>query len=221
MTEPSGESTDKPRRPVVVPATGLVMLTAVGITALLGGLTEVPEVPDPAAKDVVIDQGQFSTKFVGARVTVEKSESTFLEDKRFVEMVFDVTNLGDETASVGIPPSQWDKAYLGTSFAGSLVRISPAFSKDAGPFAFGLAKGGGETGQLHPGVKTQVVVRYKMKETEQPPKEVVLDVASFEYEPGFLNDIPSWRMVTDQKGEKFFPEIMNRVTMPVERGDGA
>ncbi|SEH00418.1 hypothetical protein SAMN05444920_116153 [Nonomuraea solani] len=220
MTEPSGESTDKPRRPVVVPAVALVAFTGVGITALLGGLGQAPELPEPQKQGVVVDQGRYSTEFVEARVTVEPAKTDFEEDKRFVEMVFDVTNQGDDTASIGMPPETFEKAFTGTSFAGSLVRITPAFGKDAGPFTFGLAKDG-ETRQLHPGVATKVIVRYQLKDTDQPPKEITLDVASFEQSPSFLSGISEWRMVSDEKNDKVLPEVTARVTLPVQGGDGA
>ncbi|MFC7590337.1 hypothetical protein ACFQYP_46555 [Nonomuraea antimicrobica] len=71
MTEPTGGSTDRPRRPVVVPAIALVAATALGITALLGGLSEATEEPDPLGQGAVLDQGLYSTKFVESRVKVE------------------------------------------------------------------------------------------------------------------------------------------------------
>ncbi|TMR88388.1 hypothetical protein [Nonomuraea basaltis] len=220
MTEPSGDSTETPRRPVVVPAVSLVALTAVGITALLGGLNETPDAPEPLSLNVVVDQGRFSTKFIGSRVTVEKGEFDFDEDKRFVELVMDVTNKGDETAPVGLPPQKFEQAHVSDSFAGSMVKITPAFPKEAGPFVFARAKGG-ETRQLHPGVTTQVIVRYRLKENEQPPEKIVVDLAKYEYEPDFLSDVPRWKMVTDEVGDKFVAEIEYRVTMPVEKGDTA
>ncbi|MGW4791697.1 hypothetical protein ACWEPC_04660 [Nonomuraea sp. NPDC004297] len=220
MTEPSGGSTDKPRRPVAVPAVALVAITAIGITALLGGLNEAPEAPDPLGQGAVLDQGLYSTTFVESRVKVEPAQGRWDEDKRFVELVFDVTNQADHTFSVGVPPERMEQAFTATSFAGSLVRVTPAFDKEAGPFAFGVAKGG-ETRQLHPGVSTQVVVRYRLKENEQPPEQITLDVAAFAFEPGFNDNIPRWQMVAKEVGDTFMPEITARVTLPVKKGDSA
>lgn len=220
MTEPTGGSTDKPRRPVVVPAVALVTITAVGITALLGGLSEATEAPDPLSQGAVLDQGLYSTKFVESRVTVERAENDYEEDKRFVELVFDVTNQGDETYPVGSPPQKLEQAYLSNSFAGSLVKITPAFDKEAGPFSFAVSKGG-ETRQLFPGMTSQVIVRYALKKNEQPPEKITFDVASFEHRTDFNSTDPIWSMVATESGDKFFPEIKARVTLPVKKGDSA
>ncbi|MEW9554495.1 hypothetical protein [Nonomuraea sp. NPDC050783] len=219
MTEPSGGSTEKPRRPVVVPAIALVTLTAVGVVALLGGLNEAPEAPKPLGQGAVLDQGMYSTRFVESRVKVEKAQSTFDQDKRFVELVFDVTNKGDETAMVGMPPEKITSAFSTTSFAGSLVNITPAFDKEAGPFTFGLVKGD-ETQQLQPDVPTQVIVRYRLKENERPPEKITFDVASFEEGTSFLSGTPTWEMVSKQVGDKYYPEIKARVTLPVKQEAG-
>ncbi|MFI7222824.1 hypothetical protein ACIBO5_06330 [Nonomuraea angiospora] len=220
MTEPSGASSDKPRRPVVVPAIALVAFTAVGITALLGGLSEAPEEPEALGPGSVLDQGLYATKFVESRVTVERAESQFDEDKRFVELVFEVTNKGDQTYQVGLPPMKLEQAYMSDSFAGSLVKIAPAFPKEAGPFTFAQARGG-ETRQLHPGVTSQVILRYRLKDNEQPPEKVTVDVASFEYKPGFNSNTPRWQMVTKEnlKTMKFDPKIKARVSLAVKKGD--
>ncbi|MEZ7130305.1 hypothetical protein ACBR40_33650 [Nonomuraea sp. AD125B] len=220
MTEPAGGSDERPRRPVVVPAVALVALTALGITALLGGLDEAPDVPKPLGQGAVLDQGMYSTKFVESRVKVEKGELSFDEDKRFVELVFDVTNKTDETARVGMPPEQPSQAFTLTSFAGSLLKISPAFSKESGPFTFALIKGD-ESQQLQPDVPTQVIVRYRLKEGERPPDKITIDVGSFEEGTSFLNAASQWQMVSEQVGEKFVPEIKARVTLPVKQEAGA
>ncbi|MCK2214947.1 hypothetical protein MF672_014295 [Actinomadura sp. ATCC 31491] len=219
MTEPSGGSNDRPRRPVVVPAIALVALTAVGVTALLGGLDEAPETPEPLSQGAVLDQGMYSTKFVESRVRVEKAKSIVDEDKRFVELVFDVTNKSDETAMVGLPAEKIEQAVSRFGFAASLVKISPAFDKESGPFVFGLVKGD-ETQQLQPDVPTQVIVRYRLKEGQRPPDKMTLDVASFEEGTSFLNATPTWEMVSKPVGDKFYPEIKARVTLPVKQEAG-
>lgn len=220
MTEPSGASSNKPRRPVVVPAFALVAFTAVGITAMLGGLREAPDEPDPLGQGAVLDQGLYSTKFVESRVTVERATSVVDEDKRFVELVFDVTNKGDETAQVGLPAQKIEQAFAMTSFASSLVKITPAFDKEAGPFTFARAKGG-ETRQLQPDMASQVIVRFRLKPGEQPPAKISLDVASFELQAGANDNVPRWQMVAQEVGDKWIPEIKARVTLNVKKGDAA
>ncbi|MDR8407226.1 hypothetical protein MTP10_00545 [Nonomuraea sp. 3-1Str] len=213
MTEPSGGS-GRPRRPVVVPAVALVLVTALGVTALAGGLSEAPDAPPQLGKGAVLDQGRFATRFVESRVRLEKAQTQFDQDKRFVELVFEVTNRGDDTASVGVPPSQENAGY-GDSFGSSLVKISPPFPADSGPFAFALAKGG-ETGQLHPGIKTTVIVRYQLKEGRKPPEKVTLDVGSYEYVAGFNDPSERWTMITQDEGDKLVPEVKAQVTLPVQ-----
>ncbi|MEU1386156.1 MULTISPECIES: hypothetical protein [unclassified Nonomuraea] len=222
MTEPSGGDT-RPTRPVAVPIVALVAVTAIGITALLGGLNEAPDKgPDLLGQGATLDQGRYSTRFVESRVKVERAKTQFDEDKRFVELVFEVTNKGDETSSVGVPPdpAKPDKAWLGMSFADSLVSISPKFPKESGPFVYALNKGD-ETRQLHPGVTSQVLVRYRLGATERPPDKITLDVATFEYAPGFEDERLRWQMVAEEKEDKFYPEVKARVTLPVKAGEGA
>ncbi|TDB93139.1 hypothetical protein E1267_43530 [Nonomuraea longispora] len=202
-----------------MPAIALTAFTAVGITALLGGLREAPEEPEALGQGAVIDQGQFTTKVVESRVTVERAQTRFSEDKRFVDVIFDVRNNGDATASVGSPPQKIESAFTLASFAGSLVKIAPAFPKDAGPNTFAQGKGG-LSQQLHPGITSQVVLRYRLKDTDPPPKQITLDVASFAWESDFNNVTPRWKMVATEAGDKWLPEIKARVTLPVKEGDG-
>ncbi|MEV5496761.1 hypothetical protein AB0M50_15335 [Nonomuraea fuscirosea] len=216
MTEPSGGSTDKPRRPVVVPAIALTAFTVVGITALLGGLSEAPDEPEPLSQGAVLDQGRYSTKFVGSRVTVEKGQFDWEEDKRFVELVFDVVNLGDDTSGIGMPPEKPESAVTSGDFAGSLIKISPAFPKDAGPFTFVRVKGG-ESRQLHPGVQSEVILRYRLKENEQPPEKITLDVGSFEYSADPVAALPYWSLASKEVGDRQMPEIKARVVLPVKK----
>ncbi|MEU6718813.1 hypothetical protein ABZ897_45735 [Nonomuraea sp. NPDC046802] len=218
MTEPSGGSTDKPRRPVVVPAVALVAIAALGITALLGGLSEATEEPEALGPGAVLDQGLYDTKIVASRVTVEKAESQFDKDKRFVELIFDVTNKGDATMAVGAPVAKPEQAPSRTAFAASLIKITPAFSQEAGPFSFARVKGG-ESRQLQPGVPNQVVVRYELQPSEQPPEKISFDMSSFVEEEQFLNRIPTWQMDSTEAGDKVLPVIKARVTLPVEKGE--
>ncbi|WP_146615976.1 hypothetical protein [Nonomuraea aridisoli] len=220
MTEPSGESPEKRRRPVAVPAAALVAFTAFGVTALLGGLNEAPEEPEPLGQGAVLDQGLYSTRLVESRVTVERAATRFDEDKHFVELVFDVTNKGDETRSVGIPAQKLEQAYLSDSFAGSLLKINPSFGEKAVPFTFVRTKGG-DSQQLHPGVTSQVIVRYRLEGDRRPPEKISFEMASFELTTGFNNELPRWQMVATEAGDSYLPEVKARVTLPVKKGGAA
>jgi hypothetical protein len=216
MTEPSGDGSDKPRRPVAVPAIGLVALTGIGITALLGGLNEVPDKPDLLGQGAVLDQGRYDTKFVESRVMVEQGDDDQI--RRFVELVFEVTNKDDETSSSGNPPESPEKAFVSNAFAGSLIKITPSFPKDAGPFTFVKSKGD-ESYQLHPGVKSQVIIRYRLDGNQPPPDQVTLDMGFFE-EENDLGGEPQWRLVTNEVGPTYLPQIKARVTLPVKKEGG-
>jgi hypothetical protein len=215
MTEPPGGST-KPKRPVVVPAVALVAITALGITALLGGLDEVPDpAPPQYGAGAVLDQGWFSTQFVEAKTVTEKATADWDTDKRYVELVLKVTNQGDSTAFVGLPPDKPEDAFAATSFAGSLVKMTPAVKSDGPPDVYALSKNV-RSGQLQPKVPTTVVFRYKLVGTAPPPKKVTLDMSSFSYEPGFNDPTFHWTVVSeDYDGGAFFPVIQAQVTLPV------
>jgi len=215
MTDPSGGSTSA-RRPVAVPALALVAITVIGVTALLGGLDEVSDAPEQLSQGAVLDQGRYTTRFVESRVTVVRAETQFDEDKRFVEMVFDVTNTGDDTAPVGVPPAKAGSA-LGAGFANSLIKIDPPVPEDAESNAFTQSN---KSRLLHPGTTNRVIVRYALKDGQKPPAKLTLDVAAFEYVAGFNDPWLQWNMVTDQVGDKHVPEIKARVTLPVKAGEG-
>jgi hypothetical protein len=207
MTAPSGEP-DRPKRPVAVPAIGLVLVAAAGVTALLGGLNEVPDSPPQLAKGAVLDQGQFKTRFVDAVVSAEA-------DRRFLEVTFDVTNQGERTAAVGVPPQRPESAFSMATFAGSLLKVTPGFAPESGPSVFALSAGV-ESRQLHPGVATTVVLRYRLEPEAKVPDKLVFDVGGFEYARGFQDPNLNWRMVSTEEAENtFVPDVKARVTMPV------
>lgn len=212
---PGGESSDetRPRRPIAVPLTALIVATGLGITAALGGLGDAPEEPPkrlgPGAS---LDQGQFTTTFVEAR-------SLFQPDpfrgpgKRFLELVMEVTNKGDETTGVG-SPSQGKTA--GFFFAESLLKMTPEIKNDFGPVV-SIPDEGVPSRQLHPGMTSTVVLRYELPQGQRPPKKVQFDVGTFELSEGLLFD-PSWTLVTDGEADDAPPKVVAQVILPVGRG---
>ncbi|MEV6159271.1 hypothetical protein AB0L53_53955 [Nonomuraea sp. NPDC052129] len=229
MTEPSGGS-NKPKRPVVVPAVALVAVTALGITALLGGFAEVPDpAPPQYGEGAVLDQGQFSTQFVTAKLATQKAKADWDTDKRFVELTFKVTNQGKATAMVGLPPSKPEGSISATSFAGSLVKVTPQVQAKGVPTIYSLSKNA-QSGQLQPGVPTTVVLRYDLDGAAKPPQKVTLDVAGFEYEPGFNDPSFHWSLISEETdsegsgsgvpgsgvpGNGRRPVVQAQVTLPV------
>jgi hypothetical protein len=213
MTEPSGGS--RPRRPVVVPAAGLVAITALGITALLGGLDERPEPAPPQLKaGQTLDQGEFETEFVESKVTTERAENEFSKDRRYVDVVFKVTNKTDETITVGGPISAGGYGY---DFGGSLLKMTPQIKSKLGPDFFALTKGV-RSSQLHPDVPTTVVARYELEGTVQPPAQVVLSLGRYEnalnrltgYHTWLLEREPGYLDKADQN------KVAATVTLPVK-----
>lgn len=220
MTEPSG-GRSKPKRPVVVPAVALVAVTALGITALLGGFAEVPDpAPPQYGEGAVLDQGQFSTQFVTAKVTTQKATAAWETDKRFVELVFKVTNQGKATAMVGLPPNKPERAIALTSFAGSLVKVTPQVQVKGVPSVYSLSKNA-KSGQLQPGVPTTVILRYDLDKAATPPKKVTLDVGGFVYEPGFNDPSFHWSMDSEEDDDVQRPVVQAQVTLPVHDAETA
>ncbi|MFF0309209.1 hypothetical protein ACFYSC_17410 [Streptosporangium sp. NPDC004379] len=212
MTSPPGAAARR-RRPVAVPIAVLVAAAGLGITAALGGLGEAPD--DPPRRlgpGAVLDQGEFTTRFVESRTTVRPGRYGG-PDKRYLEVVFRVTNKGDETTGVGAPGQGGKPGYL---FAGSLLRMTPELGGDFGPDVF--VEGDGVPGrQLHPGMESTVVVRYELPEGRRAPERVLLDVGAFEHPEGFTQDI-GWLLV--KKDDDGPPAVAAQVTLPVRKAAG-
>ncbi|MEV4216592.1 hypothetical protein [Nonomuraea sp. NPDC049725] len=217
MTEPSGGS-DKPRRPVAVPALALVALTAIGVTALLGGLNEAPEAPPPKVKTgQSFDQGQFETQFVESKVTLQRAQIGSAENKRFLDVLFKVTNKTDETISVGHLPTDKGSGY---SFGGALLKMTPEIKTKTGGRLFVTSKGA-ESAQLHPGVPVTVVARYELDAAAEPPAEVTYELGVYESVENPLTGETSWILPSedDPLGKPGATEVAATVTLPVKRED--
>ncbi|MEV0622923.1 hypothetical protein AB0I81_57065 [Nonomuraea sp. NPDC050404] len=215
MTEPSGGSTDRQKRPVVVPALALVALTAVGITALLGGLDERPDPAPPQLKPgQVLDQGQFDTKFVESKITLQRAESEFAKDKRFLDVIFTVTNKTDETLNVGGLRSDKSRGF---GFGGTLLKMTPQIKSEFGGSVFVDSKGV-QSSQLHPGIPATVVARYELTGTAQPPKQVSYDVGAYEELTSGLNDTTQWFLQTEQDafGGENTDKVVAKISVPVQ-----
>ncbi|MGI5161496.1 hypothetical protein [Microbispora sp. CA-102843] len=205
------------RRPVLVPVALALAVVGIGVTAASGGFKEAPDKPPPTVSPGdTIDQGQFHTQFIKAIDTTEKGD--FGTDKRYLELVLKVTNMGDKTASVGIMPDSGKYSPFG-SFAGSLLQTRPEIKTKYGPQVSVLSLGV-ESHQLHPGITTTVVVKYELEPTATAPPEISLDVGSFVYEQlGLLNQGHDWQLVGEYKDGKgpFEPEVAAQITLPVRK----
>ncbi|GAA4230560.1 hypothetical protein FHR32_003614 [Streptosporangium album] len=213
MTSPPGGET-RPRRPVAVPIAALFAATGLGVVAALGGFGKAPEEPPkqlgPGAS---LDQGEFMTTFVESRTTAEPG-SFGGPSKRFLEVVLKVVNKGDETTGVGSP---WDQKNRGRLFGAGLLKLTPEIKTPYGPTASIVDQGVPST-QLHPGITSTVVVRYELPERQRPPRQVKLDVGTFEYNKGFTQDL-GWLPV--QKDDDGPPAVAAQVTLPVrQKGTG-
>ncbi|GAA4192771.1 hypothetical protein GCM10023074_12970 [Microbispora amethystogenes] len=203
---------------MLVPVASALAVVGIGVTAAFGGLRDAPDKPPPTASPGdTIDQGQFRTQFIKAIDTTEKG--SFGDAKRYLELVVKVTNMGDETASVGMVP-QPGKGFSQTgTFAGSLLRTRPEMKSEYGPRASVLSYGI-ESQQLHPGITTTVVVKYELQPTATAPEEISLDLGSFEYRAlGGRDQTRSW-MLKGEGGDKdgpFEPEVATRITLPVRK----
>ncbi|MBB6555945.1 hypothetical protein [Nonomuraea rubra] len=215
MTEPSGGSTDKPRRPVVVPAIALVALAAIGITALLGGLNERPDPAPPQLKPgQVLDQGRFDTQFVESKITLQRAENDFAEDKRFLDVIFKVTNKTDETVNVGGLPSGKSGGW---NFGATLLKMTPAIKSETGGDLF-VSSHGGQYSQLHPGIPSIVVARYELEGSAQAPEQITYDVGKYKLFENALEDTSEWFLESEQDPltEEDENTVAAKVTLPVK-----
>lgn len=203
MTEPSSGD-GSPRRPVLVPAVGLVLATGLGITALLGGLNEAPDPNPPALKVAAeIDQGQFKTQFVESRVVVVKPDTSFGDPKRFLELEAKVTNTSDETA------------LADSAFAATLLKTTPEIKPKYGVIAI-VPTQSGPSRQLQPGVPTKVLVRYELEAGVKPPDQLTIDVGKREYLKGDYSPASGWVTAREEKDDKQVPVVLGRLTLPVK-----
>ncbi|MFE3454832.1 hypothetical protein ACFXJ8_38510 [Nonomuraea sp. NPDC059194] len=203
MTEPSSED-DRPRRPILVPAVGLVLATGLGITALLGGLNEAPDPKPPALKLATdIDQGQFKTQFVESRVTVVQPDTSFGDPKRFLEVEAKVTNEGDETAMVG------------SAFTSTLLKMTPEIKPKYGVITI-VPTQSGPSELLQPGVPTKVLVRYELEPGVKPPDTITIDVGRRDYLKADWAPAYGWVTAKEEKDDKQVPVVLGQITLPVK-----
>ncbi|WP_214325330.1 hypothetical protein [Nonomuraea sediminis] len=217
MTEPSGGSSTKPSRPVVVPAVALVAATGLGITALLGGLEERPDpAPPKLGAGQTLDQGQFETQFVESRYSEKKAENEFAKDKRFLDLVFKVTNKTDDPSFVGSPPNANGG---GGGFGGSVLKMTPEIKTQFGPETFIQSKGA-TSRILQPGVPSTVVFRYELGPGVKPPQQVSLEVGKFEELESAVDGSTNWMLASESgfQDEKATDTVAATVTLPVKQG---
>ncbi|MFI6293525.1 hypothetical protein ACIBEJ_18180 [Nonomuraea sp. NPDC050790] len=217
MTEPSG-APSTPTRPVVVPAIGLVILTTLGITALLGGLNTAPDKPPPQiAAGQKMDQGLYETEFVEAKVTLQRGANRFAEDRRYLDILFKVTNKSDATIPTGVGASASGE---GSGFAKTLIKVTPEIKSEWGAQAF-IPSGESKSSQLHPGVPSNVTVRYELDKAATAPTEVALSLSKLEEVESILQGTPMWMPVSkeDPFTQKRAVQVLYTIKAPVKQED--
>ncbi|WP_204018683.1 hypothetical protein [Sphaerimonospora thailandensis] len=222
MTSPSHGT--RRRRPVLVPVAAALAAAGIGVTAALGGLKEAPpEKPPHVTPGQVIDQGQFRTEFLEAVDTTE--QGSFGVTRRYLEILVKVTNLGKETAFVGVLPKSGDMVSRTPGFAGSILRVTPAIKSKYDPLA-SVVSYGIKSQLLHPGITTTVVVKYELEPAQQPPSSITVDVGKFVYErisdrhqTYYWQIVPKGELPTDaaSEGEFIIPAIAAQVSLPVRQ----
>jgi hypothetical protein len=217
MSSPRGS---RRRRPVLVPVASAVVAAGIGVTAVSGGLAQASDEPPPkVAPGKVIDQGQFRTQFVKAADTTEPG--TFGDLKRYLVLTVKVTNVGEETTSVGLPPEPSDKIRsMPFSFAGSILRMRPEIKTKYGPDVY-AADLGVKTRYLQPDMTTTVFMKYELEPTATAPTSVTVDVGRFVYEElGIRDQTHYWQLVGEDDGDRFVPAVAAEVTLPVKQERG-
>ncbi|MBX6385756.1 MAG: hypothetical protein IRZ07_22755 [Microbispora sp.] len=206
------------RRPVLVPVVFALAAVGIGVIAAFGGFKEAPEKPPPqVSPGEVIDQGQFRTQFIKAIDTTEKDE--FGGTRRYLELVLKVTNMGKNTAPVGVMPEPGQRFTPSASFASSLLRTRPEIKTKNGPMVSVLSLGI-QSHQLQPGITTTVVVKFGLEPTATAPSEISLDVGTFVYEQlGLRDQAHDWMLAGDFKDGDgpFEPEVAAQITLPVRK----
>lgn len=212
MTSPSRGGSRR-KRPVLLPVIAVLLATGLGTTAVLGGLDTIPDPPPQRlGPRAVLDQGQFRTEFVESVYTVVPPETEIGDERHRLDLVFKVTNLGDETAPVGVTPGPGRLG--GGSFASSILRLDPAVGDQSG---IGIVVSRDvESRQLHPGVTSTVIIRYDLRQPLRDPDTVTVDMGTFEYREGIMLT-PGWWVVTESSGERVVPKVVAKVTLPVRR----
>ncbi|WP_203980340.1 hypothetical protein [Planotetraspora silvatica] len=217
MSSPRGS---RRRRPVLVPVASAVLAAGIGATALSGGFAQASDEPPPkVGPGKVIDQGQFRTQFIKAVDTTEKDDyGTY---KRYLEIDLQVTNLGDDTVSVGTMRRPGDKiTQMPFSFAGSILRVRPEPKTKYGPditvFSYDI-----KSKLLMPDLMKNVVLKYELDPAATAPSTVTLDLGRFVYEQlGIRDQGYYWQLVGDDDGDTFVPTVAAQVTLPVKRERG-
>ncbi|GAA5085496.1 hypothetical protein [Thermocatellispora tengchongensis] len=205
---------------MLIPVIAVLLASGLGITALLGGLDQVPDPPpEQLGEGAILDQGQFRTQFVAARYVFTPAANEFAEDQRHLELEFKVTNLGDRTTYVGSPQQPGKETTSSVLFAGSILRTTPPIRTEAGGVGAVLTGDELRSTQLHPGVATPVVVRYELDEATEVPDRIVLDMGTFELMGRFPSKVEDWSLATKRVNGKDVAEVAARVTLPVQQGE--
>jgi hypothetical protein len=206
------------RRPVLVPAAAALAAGGLGVTAFLGGFNEASaEPPRQLSPGDVFDQGQFRTQFIKATDTIE--EGNFGSQKRYLDLVVKVTNLGEETASVGLVPDAGMKPRPIVGFGGSVLRTRPVLKPKFGTMAYVLSYGI-KSQQLQPGITTTVVIRYQLEPTDPAVDKLSVDLGSFVWQRvGIRDQTKYWHLIADESApdDSFVPAVTAQITLPVRR----
>ncbi|MBP2704998.1 hypothetical protein JOL79_14350 [Microbispora sp. RL4-1S] len=215
------------RRAVLVPVACAVGVVGLGVTAFTGGLRDAPQDPPPTvAPGDIIDQGQFRTQFIKAVDTNEKDD--FGGTRRALELVVKVTNMGDETAGVGVVPKPGTQVSRVSGFAGSILRVTPPIPSTYGPDV-SVVSYGIKSQQLQPGITTTVVISYRLEPSARAPEKVTVDLGGFVHEKISDRDqrmywqiAPEGELPTDAGSEMkpITPAVQARVTLPVRQESG-
>lgn len=217
MTSPARG--DRKKRPVLLPVLAVLFATGFGLTAVLGGLSAVPDPPpEQLGPGDTLDQGRFSTRFVEAVYTLVSPQEAWEEEKRYLDLVFEVTNQGKETTRVGNPPEPGKPPSPGgTLFASSILRTDPVIETQQGGFGSVRTRDGVQSTQLHPGVTSTVVVRYPLNANARVPDKITIDMGIFEYYSETVFSGDEWWLATTTVDGKDVPTTAARVTLPVRQ----
>lgn len=177
----------------------VVLGVTVGGTAAAGGFRAVPPKPVPVAPvGAPVRNGELEITTVSARYRRTDPLDDFASRGRYVEVLFHVTNVAQQTAFAGEVMSSPNITLTGRP-AGTRI----------GTDEFDIAVGKVQHADLQPSMPQPVRLVAKVPAGAPVPRELELAIYRMKYAPGFLDQEKSWSRTTD---------IAARVTVPVRGG---
>lgn len=179
---------------VLLPILAVLVAGVLAAGAFLGGFRQAPpSEPESLGRGAEVDQGRMRTKFLDAVVRAGGHDGIGISDKRYLEIVLDVTNQSDRTISA----YTMDTALPTVLADGKAIKPKDP-SRGLGP-RYVVSTPGHAYSQLHPGVPAKVIIVFELGENEPAPKTVRIAAATYEWRETFFSQTHEWIRVMAPK----------------------